>query len=69
MTAGLGPVYTKGKRRYFHAVWPHLHKSAVFVTENDQAVMILKSNLGSQEYYPQPLFFFFPILRSYPLLV
>lgn len=28
----IGPVYTKGRRRYFPAVWP---QNPVFITEND----------------------------------
>uniref|UniRef100_A0A8C5FEY8 exo-alpha-sialidase n=1 Tax=Gadus morhua TaxID=8049 RepID=A0A8C5FEY8_GADMO len=41
-TTGLGPVYTKGKRRYFHTVWPLIYTKTPFLSQKT----IISKNSG-----------------------
>ena len=48
----LGPVYTKGKRRYFHTVWPLIYTKTQFLS---QKTIISKNSGQSGDFWKRRL--------------
>ena len=46
-----GPVYTKGKRRYFHPVWPLIYMKTLFFSQKT----IISKNSGQSDFWKRRL--------------